>query len=170
MFLQVLDIGDSSESFPGNCLDLVLAEVSGERESKRHKTLAEVFQALRDVQRQTINKTTNMSSMTHTHKHTHTHTHTHKHMIDNYKTKAERENEIESGRERKDDMTFMISGTIWTKELQRHGEISEPKCVCVCVCVCVHMSLCVSHLNVCVSHVFNVEGFLFSFLTFALRL
>lgn len=35
--LQVLDIGDSSESFPGNRLDLVLTQVSGEKEEEQRK-------------------------------------------------------------------------------------------------------------------------------------
>lgn len=66
MCLQVLDTGDSSESFPGNRLDLVLTEVPGERERvrdrggerERQRTLVVVFQALKDIWSQMINKTT----------------------------------------------------------------------------------------------------------------
>lgn len=65
--------------------------------------------------------------------------------LQNKGTEAEREGE--RGRRGKDDMTFMISGTIWSKELQRQKEqirntagrspSTAFKCLCMCVCVCV---------------------------------
>lgn len=57
----------------------------------------------------------------------------------NYRTKAQKEKVMKRGRgKRKDDMTFMISGTIWTKELQRQKELSEIllEAIC-CLDVCV---------------------------------
>ncbi len=123
-------------------------QTKGERETGRKKTLVEVFQALKDIRSQMINKTTNIWSMPHTHTLTHAHTHTHN---VNYSTKAQKEKEMERAREGTDDMTFMISETVWSKELQRQKELSEillawvhlpPWSVCVPTRVCVFVCVC----------------------------
>lgn len=82
---QVFDACDSSESFPGNGLDLVLAEVSAHGEVTCQKPKTHLINSAQII--------TNI--------------------------REEQVVGVEGGGGGWADMTFMISGTIWSKELQR---------------------------------------------------
>lgn len=101
--LQVLDTGDSSESFPGNRLDLVLTEVSG----LGGEAEMEGGDIRPGVHKNTTNDKLDRKYLLCERIQTYVH-------IVNYSTKARREGwrgwDAEKGGS---DMTFMISGTIW---------------------------------------------------------